>query len=53
MSIFKIWIGIDISSKSNYVVALDFFGNKLLLFDASNNIPGSEKIVANITSCLK
>ena len=53
MSIFKIWIGIDISSKSNYVVALDFFGNKLLSFDASNNLPGSEKIVANITSCLK
>lgn len=48
-----LFIGIDVSSKSNYVVALDFFGNKLLSFDASNNLPGSEKIVANITSCLK
>lgn len=48
-----LFIGIDVSSKSNYVVALDLFGNKLLSFDASNNLPGSEKIVANITSCLK
>lgn len=48
-----LFIGIDVSSKSNYVFALDFFGKKLLSFQANNNLPGSEEIVANIVSCLK
>ncbi|WP_031270948.1 MULTISPECIES: IS110 family RNA-guided transposase [Clostridium] len=48
-----LFIGIDVSSKSNYVFALDFFGKKLLSFEAKNNLPGSEEIVANIITCLK
>lgn len=48
-----LFIGIDVSSKSNYVFALDFFGKKLLSFQANNNLPGSEEIVANIVCCLK
>lgn len=43
-----LFIGIDVSSRSNYVFALDFFGKKLLSFEAKNNLPGSEEIVANI-----
>lgn len=48
-----LFIGIDVSSKSNYVFALDFFGKKLLSFHANNNLPGSEEIVSTILSCLK
>lgn len=48
-----LFIGIDVSSKSNYVFALDFFGKKLLSFQANNNLPGSEEIVSTISSCLK
>lgn len=48
-----LFIGIDVSSKSNYVFALDFFGKKLLSFQANNNRPGSEEIVSTISSCLK
>lgn len=48
-----LFIGIDVSSKSNYVFALDFFGKKLLSFQANNNFPGSEEIVSTILSCLK
>ncbi len=48
-----LFIGIDVSSKTNYVFALDFFGKKLLSFEAKNNLPGSEEIIANILVCLK
>ncbi|EHJ02141.1 LOW QUALITY PROTEIN: hypothetical protein CDLVIII_5671 [Clostridium sp. DL-VIII] len=48
-----LFIGIDVSSKSNYVFALDFFGKKLLSFQVNNNLPGSEEIVSTILSCLK
>jgi transposase len=48
-----LFIGIDVSSKSNYVYGMDFFGNKLLSFQASNNNPGAEVIVFQILQCLK
>lgn len=48
-----LFIGIDVSSRSNYIFALDFFGNKLLSFQARNNQPGADEIVSNILSCLK
>ena len=47
-----LFIGIDVSSRSNYVFALDFFGKKLLSFEARNNLPGSEEIVSKILTCL-
>lgn len=37
-----LFICIDVSSRSNYVFDLDFFGKKLLSFEARNNLPGSE-----------
>mgnify|MGYP003365636839 FL=1 len=48
-----LFIGIDVSSKSNYVYGMDFFGNKLLSFQTSNNNPGAEVIVYEILQCLK
>lgn len=48
-----LFIGIDVSSRTNYVFALDFFGKKLLSFQVNNNLPGSEEVVSNILSCLK
>lgn len=48
-----LFIGIDVSSKSNYVYGMDFFGAKLLSFQASNNNPGAEYSVSEIIKCLK
>ena len=48
-----LFIGIDVSSKSNYVYGMDFFGNKLLSFQTSNNNPGAEVIGHEILQCLK
>jgi transposase len=48
-----LFIGIDVSSKSNYVYGMDFFGAKLLSFNASNNDPGAEYIVSRIIQCLR
>lgn len=36
-----LFVGIDVSSKSNVVCALDFSSNKLLEFSVSNNHPGA------------
>lgn len=48
-----LFIGIDVSSKSNYVYGMDFYGTKLLSFQSSNNNPGAEFIVSKILQCLK
>lgn len=48
-----LFIGIDVSSRTNYVFALDFFGTKLLSFQVKNNLPGSEQIISKVCSCLK
>lgn len=47
-----LFIGIDVSSKSNYVFTLGFFGKKLLSFKARNNLPSSQEIVSKILQCL-
>jgi transposase len=36
-----LFVGIDVSSKSNVVCALDFYSTKLLTFSVSNNHPGA------------
>ena len=38
-----LFVGIDVSSKSNTVCALDFKGNKLLNLTVANNRPGAEQ----------
>ncbi|HHX63252.1 MAG TPA: IS110 family transposase [Epulopiscium sp.] len=47
-----LFVGIDVSSKTNYVFAMDFFGKKLLSFEASNNLPGAQIILQSILDAL-
>lgn len=47
-----LFVGIDVSSKSNYFYAMDFFGKKLLSFGSSNNLPGTEEAMNKILKCL-
>ena len=47
-----LFVGIDVSSKTNVLCALDFEGNKLLNLKALNNQPGAESILESIIGCL-
>ena len=47
-----LFVGIDVSSKTNVLCALDFQGNKLLKLKASNNNPGAESMLDSIIDCL-
>lgn len=47
-----LFVGIDVSSKTNVLCALDFQGNKLLNLKALNNQPGAESISESIIDCL-
>lgn len=48
-----LFVGIDVSSKSNYVYAMDFFAKKLLSFSCSNNLPGASVLTSKLCSCLE
>ena len=48
-----LYVGIDVSSKSNYVCALDFFKNKYINSSFANNQPGAEELALKILECLK
>lgn len=48
-----LYVGIDVSSKSNYVCALDFFKNKYINSSFANNQPGAEELAKKILECLK
>lgn len=47
-----LFVGIDVSSKTNVLCALDFQGNKLLNLRALNNNPGAESMSKSILECL-
>jgi len=47
-----LFVGIDVSSKTNVLCALDFGGDKLLNLKALNNQPGAESILDSILGCL-
>jgi transposase len=47
-----LFVGIDVSSKTKVLCALDFQGNKLLNLKALNNQPGAKVILDNILDCL-
>ena len=47
------YVGIDVSSKSNYVCALDFYKNKYINSSFANNQPGAEELAKKILECLK
>lgn len=47
-----LFVGIDVSSKTNVLCALDFSGNKLLNLKALNNQPGAKSLLDSLLSCL-
>jgi transposase len=47
-----LFVGIDVSSRTNVVCALDFQGNKLLNEKVLNNRPGAIAILDSILGCL-
>lgn len=47
-----LFVGIDVSSTTNVLCALDFNGNKLLNLTALNNQPRAESILDSILGCL-
>ncbi len=48
-----LYVGIDVSSKSNYVCALDFYKNKYINSSFVNNQPGAEELAQKILECIK
>lgn len=48
-----LFVGIDVSSKTNAVYAMDFEENKYLCSCFSNNQPGAEKLADEIATCMK
>lgn len=48
-----LFVGIDVSSKTNVVCALDFYSNKLFELSCKNNLPGSTEMLDCIINCLK
>lgn len=48
-----LFVGIDVSLKTNVVCALDFSSNKLLAFSAENNHSGAVLIAERVSDCLK
>lgn len=47
-----LFVGIDVSSKTNVLCALDFAGNKLLNLKALNDQNGAESILESLLHCL-
>ncbi|NMA50038.1 MAG: IS110 family transposase [Tissierellia bacterium] len=47
-----LFVGIDVSSKTNVLCALDFEGNKLLNLKALNDQNGAESILESLLDCL-
>ena len=48
-----LFVGIDVSSKSNVVYAMDFDENKYISSSFSNNQPGADKLAEMISECMK
>lgn len=47
-----LFVGIDVSSKSNVVYAMDFYKNKYISSSFANNQPGAEELAGMILDCL-
>ena len=48
-----LFVGIDVSSKSNVVYAMDFDENKYISSSFSNNQPGADKLACMIAECMQ
>jgi transposase len=47
-----LFVGIDVSSKSNVVYAMDFYKNKYIQSSFSNNQPGADELSVLIKDCM-
>ena len=47
-----LFVGIDVSSKSNVVYAMDFDENRYLNSSFSNNQPGADELAEMIAECM-
>ena len=47
-----LFIGIDVSSKSNVVCAMDFDENRYISSSFKNNQPGADELAGMIASCV-
>lgn len=47
-----LFVGIDVSSKSNVVYAMDFYKNKYIQSSFSNNQPGADELTVLIKDCI-
>ena len=48
-----LFVGIDVSSKSNVVYAMDFDENKYIDSSFPNNQPGADTLAEMIASCMR
>ena len=48
-----LFVGIDVSSKSNSVYAMDFEENRYISSSFGNNQPGADELAAMIAQCMK
>lgn len=48
----SLFVGIDVSSKSNAVLALDFYKNKFIQASFKNNQPGADELSGSIRDCM-
>ena len=48
-----LFVGIDVSSKTNSVYAMDFEENKYLSTSFGNNQPGADELVNRIAACMQ
>lgn len=48
-----LFVGIDVSSKSNVVYAMDFDENKYIASSFSNNQPGADQLAELLSECMK
>ena len=48
-----LFVGIDVSSKSNVVYAMDFDENKYINASFGNNQPGADELAGKIAACMQ
>jgi transposase len=48
-----LFIGIDVSAKSNHIYAMNFEQNQFLSMKVKNNLPGSNLLIEKIVTCLQ
>ena len=52
-TLYTLFVGIDVSSKTNVLCAIDFYSNKLFKTFSDNNLLRANEILECIVKCLK